>query len=562
MTLSSLHVPDVGHVRVIARTELRRRLRSILGSPRAIAFVVAGLFGLVAAAAGGVGAFFLGRAAAGGGTIGAGVDQVPLVPIVRVVAASTFGFVAAIVTFRVAAGRSSIDAAPGVLTTVPHRDVLAGLVVTEAASTLAYVGPLAAVVGVGVALGAGTPVPAVVAPALAVLLTGVAAAVGFAAGLAVRAVVVRVPAVGRYRTVLLILAGVGYAGLLATGRLATVTGPAIDLLGATPVGWVGDLLLVAAGASLDPLAGLAGLGAIVAAVPLALGVGVALAGRVWFADPVATGGDPGSRTIPDAEDGAEPGTGWARPAVDRPVWPFDRTTGAVARTAWLRARRAPVTLVYVLYPLFLLAAVASPSEGSLLPLPSVLPLLVALSCAWAAGSAFALNPLGGEGAVLATTLTAPVTGRQFLRGRVLAGAVPGVPVAATLTLATGLFTDLTVPVVVGVAVGAAGLTLVSGGVAAGVGVVFPRFDAVSVLRSREAVLPSLAAFLFFSLAVVACGLPLVVAHPAPAGALGGVLGVPSAGVVAGGVVTSLALATGLGTAGYRFAVSRFDGYTL
>jgi hypothetical protein len=32
--------------------------------------------------------------------------------------------------------------------------------------------------------------------------------------------------------------------------------------------------------------------------------------------------------------------------------------------------------------------------------------------------------------------------------------------------------------------------------------------------------------------------------------------------VAGGVVTSLALATGLGTAGYRFAVSRFDGYTL
>jgi hypothetical protein len=76
------------------------------------------------------------------------------------------------------------------------------------------------------------------------------------------------------------------------------------------------------------------------------------------------------------------------------------------------------------------------------------------------------------------------------------------------------------------------------------------------------VLPSLAAFLFFSLAVVACGLPLVVAHPAPAGALGGVLGVPSAGVVAGGVVTSLALATGLGTAGYRFAVSKFDGYTL
>jgi hypothetical protein len=562
VTLSAFRVPDVGHVRVIARTELRRRLRSVLGSPRAIAFVVAGLFGFVAAAAAGVGAFFLGRAVAGGGTIGGGPDQVPLVPIVRVVAAGTFGFVAAIVSFRVAAGRSSIDAAPGVLTTVPHRDVLAGLVVTEAASAFAYVGPLAAVVGVGAALGAGTPVPAIVAPAVAGLLTGVAAAVGFAAGLAVRAVVVRVPTVGRYRTVLLVLAGAAYAGLLATGRLAAVTGPAIDVLGATPVGWVGDLLLVAAGASLDPLAGLAGLGAIIVAVPLALGAGVALAGRVWFADPVPTGGDQASRTVPDAGDEAEPGLAWAGPTVDRPVWPFDRTTGAVARIAWLRARRAPITLVYVLYPLFLLAAVASPSEGGLLPLPSVLPVLVALSCAWAAGSAFALNPLGGEGAVLATTLTSPVSGRQFLRGRVLAGAVPGVPAAATLTLATGLLTDLAAPVVVGVAVGAAGLTAVSGGVAAGVGVVFPRFDAVSVLRSREAVLPSLAAFLFFSLCVVACGLPLVAAHPALAGALGGVLGIPPAGVVAGGTVASLALATGLGTAGYRFAVSRFDGYTL
>jgi hypothetical protein len=556
----------LGHVRVIARTELRRRSRSILESSRVLVYAIAGLFGLFTAFLAGGGAFVFGQAVAGTGVLGDASSVATHVRIVRFGAAGGFGIATVAIAVRAVSGKSSLDAPAAVLTTVPHRDVLVGYTVTEATGALAYGLPLAVAVGGGLALGAGAPGPLVAVPLVTVLLAAVATTLGVAVGLAARAVVLQVPTLGRHRTALAVSLAIAYVGLVATGQVNAVAGPAVEALVATPIGWVGDLVLLAAGVSVDPWPGVAAVTVLSAAAPLSLAVGTVLAERVWFADPIPTDGAGSRRGSTASSDGTADAAASLgaplSPTIDRMLGPFARSTGAVARTAWRRAWRAPVALLYVLYPAFLLAAVASPTDGTLLPLPPLVPVLAALACAWAVGSAFALNPFGDEGAVLAGTLTTSVSGRAFIRGRMLAGVLPGVPLAVGLTLATAILADLSEPVAVGVTVAAAGMAATTGGIAAGIGVVFPRFDAVTVIRSREAVIPSLAAFVCFTVTLLGCGLPLVATLPGVAAWVAATTGVGPVAVALAGAGCSV-LATALaGVVGSRYAARRFEGYTL
>jgi hypothetical protein len=231
---------------------------------------------------------------------------------------------------------------------------------------------------------------------------------------------------------------------------------------------------------------------------------------------------------------------------------------AVARKTWLRARRAPITLSYVLYPAFVFVV---PLQNAVRTgvIPPTLPALVAIYCAWMTGAAFALNPIGDEAATLPVTLIAPASGARLVRGKVLPGIAIGVPATAIATAITGVLSPLGPVSIVGlvvaaVACGVGGVTL-----AAGVGAAFPRFGSVNVTGNREAVVPSLTAFVVFSIGLFVLALPGLVAG-VPAVASGFDVS-RTAVTAAGSLLTGLLL----GVAGWiasRYAARTIDSYTL
>jgi hypothetical protein len=107
--------------------------------------------------------------------------------------------------------------------------------------------------------------------------------------------------------------------------------------------------------------------------------------------------------------------------------------------------------------------------------------VVAVLLAWTAGAAFALNPLGDEGAVLPATLTA-VSGRAFVRG-LLAPSLLFVPVVALLTLLAAVLGGHGPSVALALALVAGFLTVVGAALAPLVGTWFPRFSAIRIGNS-------------------------------------------------------------------------------
>jgi hypothetical protein len=96
-----------------------------------------------------------------------------------------------------------------------------------------------------------------------------------------------------------------------------------------------------------------------------------------------------------------------------------------------------------------------------------------------------------------------------------------------------------------------------------VGVVFPNYDTTEVVRSREAVVPSLFGFAAYSLLLVLLGGPgLLVSIPAVSGAVAGLLGVSSIAVAVGAVAVSVVLVGTVGAASLAYAGSTVDSYTM
>jgi len=118
-----------------------------------------------------------------------------------------------------------------------------------------------------------------------------------------------------------------------------------------------------------------------------------------------------------------------------------RRTAWVARKSWLRARRAPIKLLYVAYPIFVLVTPiqASVEAGRV---TSLLPTTIALYGAWLTGALFTLNPLGDEGAVLPVSAITGVTGREFVGGLVTASALLGGPITLVLTAVLAVLSPL------------------------------------------------------------------------------------------------------------------------
>ena len=435
------------------------------------------------------------------------------------------------------------------------------------------------------AYGAGTGLPVV----FAVLAVGIALVtavpVGFVLGVCVRHLLTVYEPIARYRTPLVIALAVAYVGSIVAGWFDRLTALLFDLLGGSPLGWPGHLLAVGIpNATPSTHAAVGSLVGAVVLLPIVLAMAISLARIHWFAEPARTddetAADDGTSTpvgVEDDPDDAGDHRGGTTDGRFQGILAIalDRPGLAVSTTAIRRTKRAPVRLLYVAYPLFgaLFFAQMVVQAGYL---PSYVAILLCVYVVWGTGVLFTLNPLGDLGRALPSVVTSTVTGREVVRGVIVAGTLVAVPVAVVVSLGAGLASplslELTAVLLVGTVVGA----IASPALAVGVGSLFPRFGSVRVTNNREAVMPSKTAFLVYTLAIALPAASAAIVHVDDAPALiasvastllsllpvlDGTVTV-SEGVVAGVAWTALTLGLIAPLAGYRYATRRFDRFTI
>lgn len=543
-------LPSVRNAILVARTEMRRSWRKLRTNPGRLALLaLAMVFPALIVVAAPFGAYFLGRALRGSGL------SIPLRPIRGF---ATFFLLIGVFgnCYRVLQQSGDLDEREGLLTTIPARDAAAGVLLAECGRLLAIgIVPVVGIV-IGFALGARSPLSAVVVPGAALGLLALGVTAGFALGMALKLGFARSRFLASHKTAIGAVAFLVYMAIVFFPQFAGITGRTFDLytvLGAVPTGWLADLALLGApGASVSVARATLAAGMVLVGVPTFAGLSIRLADRYWHADAVHP---------EDESDAVETS------AIDGTLMTVfegivSRPTLAVARKTWLRARRAPITLSYVLYPafVFLVPLRNAVRTGTI---PPTLPALVGIYGAWMTGAAFALNPIGDEAASLPVTLTASASGARLIQGKILPGVTIGVPATVVATIISGVLSPLDPVSVAGLVVAAVACCVGGAALAAGVGAAFPRFGSVNVTGNREAVVPSLTAFVVFSLGLFVLAIPgLVAGVPPVASELATAFSVSRAAVTAAGPLLTGLLLGVVGWLTYRYAARTIDRYTL
>ncbi|QCS41452.1 hypothetical protein [Natrinema versiforme] len=545
----------------VAETEVRRTVRAVAGDrTKLLMMAVVALFMLGPVTA--IGLVLLpelGEQAAAG-TLSTEVETT-VTEIVSGGVAVLWLFLLLMSVMRAVTAVADIDKTAFLLLSTPVRNTVVGVVAAEIALFAAWLVPPAVIFGAAFASGAGTILPVIAAPLLVGLVLLTVVPVGFVIGVLVRHLITVYEPVARYRTLLFAAFWIVYFGAVATGGFNTVMGTLFTRLQASPLGWPGHVLLLGI-PGVDPSMPLIG-GAIVGSAlvaGVAVAIGVPTARRHWFADPARTGDEEVSEeTSSDRLNGFLSGT------LSRPV----RT---VAVTAIRRTKRSPIRLAYVGYPLLgTLGFIQQIIEAG--TVPSFMAVLFSLYVVWAAGVLFTLNPLGDLGTGLPAVVTSTLTGRQAIRGRIVAAALVSVPFAllvpAVLGIVSPLSLERTAALVAGTAVGA----VVTPALASGIGSAFPRFGSVNVTNNREAVMPSKTAFVVYTLAIVLPTVAALVLYLEAPEAIAGLIAsvaawspAPDLSISAHGITVGawIVLIGGLiaPLVSYRYAVERFDWYAL
>lgn len=525
---------DRHHVWLIVRTEVRRRIRATDDPKQGLAYAFAGLFGLGFGVVAVGGAYFVGRAVVRGeisspvsGAAGIGVF--------------VFGLAAFMTGLRAVQHTAVPAHLDGLLVAVSHRDAVAGLLAVETLLPLAMFGGPGVLASVTFAAGARSPASVLLCATAVLLLVVLGGGVGFSSGLLVRNAIARSRHLARYKSGIGVLLMVAYVVLVFGSGADNIFAPVVRAMTETPLAWFGDLALLAVASEASPIRAVGAL--VVAGVSLTVlwMATCRLAAWLWYAAPVE----------PRVEVDGSSTSGL--PLVGR-------GTANIVRKSWTRARRAPIRLLYVAYPvIFAIGPIASGFHGSV---PRYTAPALVVYGAWATGAAFTLNPIGDETPVLPVTLTTPVTGRRFVRSLWLAGGVIGAP--ATLLVAVGS-AGLAGADLVGIAlVGLLGVALpgLAPGVAAGIGAAFPRTEPARVTRSRQAVVPSLVAFGIYSIVLLVLTAPAWLVLGAVRRTLAQLLGTTSFAVGITGALAAVALVGAAALASYRLGARAFDEYTI
>ncbi|QLG49186.1 hypothetical protein [Natrinema halophilum] len=544
----------------IARTELRRTVRAITGNRmKLVMMAVLALFLLGPVTA--VGLFFLPEL---GAQAAAGIDADTADIVSNVITGGT-AVVWLVIVFmtimRTVTAVADVDEPSFLLVSTPVRNTVLGIIACESALYAVVLLPFTLLYAAAFAFGAGTVLPVLVTPVLISLIVVTAVPVGFAIGVWVRHLITVYEPIAQYRTLLFTAFWLVYFGAIATGQLDRVLQTLFTVLQSSPLGWPGHVLLFGIPGLVPSPLGLGGaIGGSAIVVGFAVTVAVPSARIHWFADPAR----------PD-DDEIEEETSSDRLArilsstVSRPV-------RGVAVTAIRRTKRAPIRLAYAGYPLF-----GALGFGQVVietrTVPSFVAVLFCLYVVWAAGVLFTLNPLGDLGPALPAVLTSTLTGRQAIRGRMLAGSLIGVPLALVVSVAFGVVSPLSLEHTAVLAVGTTAGAVATPALATGIGSTFPRFGSVKLTNNREAVMPSKTAFLVYTLAIaLPTGAAVVLYLEAPeliAGLISGLAALTplSEITVSARAITIGAWAVLIGgliapVVSYRYAIEGFDWYTL
>jgi hypothetical protein len=591
---------------VVTRVTVVQLLRKQRSSPLLLAivvgfncFVAAVLVGLT-----GDGAYHLGVALAESPeSVGERVRRATLMGVVLVTVMQTLG---AASDARARHRRSAF------LTATSTAAVVAALLVRRAVAALVLFGPAIVATATAFAVGAGTPVSAVSLGVGALWLLVASAVLTLPFGLVANWVVAGYDLSSNARVGLgVVVLGVFYLALFGRELVAAT-------LGATPVAWAGDLLLLTVpGTAVSvPHAAAFAVGS-VALVGLAGLACVKLAVLTWYSDPVFGETDPADReasagareaargdetttarardptTTARARDptvagdvaaegdteatGAETGTDGAVGEVTTedmtsesdgvraaPVetfgtslrWACSPRTAALVALTWRRTRRTPKVLFYV-YPSALVGLVMAEQLVLHGPFsPAMYPAVVGFAGATAVGSGFTLNPLGTEGDALPALLTSGAGSGRLVRAKALAAVLPGGPLVLGGVLGVGM-TLGRLPATVLLATLAYALALVT--LAAlcsqALGVHCPP-DHEELLGGSVKV-PNKSASLLYTVGMTAVALPgfAGIGQYALSGAFEPL-------VLFGGVAVSVAVAGALGWFSYRHAVARLDSYSV
>lgn len=348
----------------------------------------------------------------------------------------------------------------------PHLAALAtpqlvvGRLVSHIATVATPVVGLGAVGAAAFAAGAGRPAVAVTGSLAALAVATVAACLTYAAVLWLKLLFVTSERARSFRVPIGAVLVAAFAGTFRYAR------ESIGLFGGlAPFRWYAAL--ATAPMRSQPAAALAAVAVTGVAVAVGLAVAVPSARRLR----AVTEPEPTDSTT--TESVTTPVERLLSRTVGRPV-------AVVARTVWLRIRRRPTSVVYVIITA---AILFTAGQTVVSRLPSTLLPVTAISVATVVATGPALNPLGNEGHALPATLTASRGHRHLLAGYAVATVVPGVgltvlatAVAAVLTGATPAATaaGLAVAVVFG-----AGIPVV----ALAVGTALPTYEGVRVADS-------------------------------------------------------------------------------
>lgn len=533
-------------VRSFASMEVRRRLRSSRSNTAHLAILALTVPVVIVGAS--MATFF------GGYIYGQGVRNDELtIEAIRGPFPAIWASVLALVGYRAYSTLLQRDNLDGLLTTTSHRTVICGLVLTEAFFWTVFVGPFVLVATLGYGIGT---VSLLVAGQLLVALSltiAMAIPLGIVLALAVQTAGLRHPALRRLRTALIAALAIAYFGLIVTASYDQVYGPLITVLGPTPLGWLGEFATVGIDRSASPWRAIAAVAFALTVTMLSVPALFHLSATRWYADGSATRnrqGNPGESATLSTETPP-------RSRLDR-ILPS--AIVGVVLTDLRRARRAPVALSFVLYPaLLLLNPVASSvREGAVTP---SLALWVLFCGAWMVGAAFTLNVLGQEGGALQATILSPSPGRTLVCGHVVSGLLVGLPV---VTGSVAILAWLGGHGAVGTAtlVALAGVcSLVTGPLATGIGAILPRFNAVSLTRRTEVVIPSTLAFAVYSTAYLVVVMPAVFVNSSlGAGLLDSAFAIApgTAGLV--GLVWALVVGSVLGGLSLWVALWRVENY--
>ena len=545
--------PTPHHSARIARVEYRRTVRSIADNP--VQMLGMGFFLLV----------FVGGPTVGGAYVVTEfgeeiVANAPVLAAARGGTAVAWIGLAVMGAARTVGKTGRIDREGGMLTTVPARDVVGGLVLTELARMASVAALPTLAVGAAWAITFGTPVTVLAAPLVLVALLATALLAGHIVGLLLKTAFAQSELLARYKSIVFVVAFLVYMAAITSNALGEVMLYLGEVLRDAPMAWFGDALLLGTPGVAPSLARAGGAVAFVAVtLPALLAVDVRVATRLWYADRV----HPESRSTSSSSSDSD---------ADFLAGVVPRQTRAVTANVWRRTKRSPLRLLYAAYPLFFLI---TPLRGAIETgaVPKSLPVFVAFYGTWVVG-ATALNPLGDEGAMLPVTLTSGVDGDQFVRGHVLAATLVGLPVVVAVTAATGFLSPFSTQRWVALTAATAVVAVAGTVVALGVGTTFPRFSEVRVTRSRQVVVPSKTAFALYSLVVVLGfgGAAVAIVSGFPAAVVGVVgfltslagfpvdLSPPTVRLVAG--ATAVLLGVVAPPAAYRYAVRRFERFTL